>query len=130
VQDSDQCSEIRVVRDLEDFQNRCTIEDSDSDIYEPLPRSSDDVMASPNQRVLPMISEDTHQPSTLTVTPTISAKGRQSLGTVDPGRFYQSPSTQRQHGKKKTVQGVMKSPGICVDHDERDEIAIVDNAPK
>ena len=131
MEDLDQRSEVEVERDLEDFQNSCNIEDrvppqpdSDSDIYEPLSRSADDVMASPNHRVLPMISEDTRQPSTL------AAKGKQPSSTVDAGRFYQSPSTQRQYGKKKQVQSGTKSPGMRVDPDERDEIEIIDNTSK
>src|SRR5260221_6625832 len=90
MEDIDQRSEIEVERDLEAFQNSCTIEDcvppqpeSHSDIYEPFPRSEDDVMASPNH---PMISEgdsttSQHSP------PPISTKGRRSVA-IDPKRFY------------------------------------------
>lgn len=127
MEDLDQRSEVEVERDLGDFQNSCNIDDrippqpgTDSDIYEPLSRSADDVMASPNHRV-PMFSEDTS---------TLAAKGKQAPSKVDAGRFYQSPRTQRQYGKKKKVQGGTKSPGMRVDPDERDEIEIIDNAPK
>jgi len=121
--DIDQRSEIEVERDLEIFQNSCTIEDDVSQshgIDGPLSRSEDDVMASPN---CPMISEDD------STTNQHSPKGRRSLGTVDPKRFYQSPSTQLQYGKKKVGNGT-KSPGKDVNPNERDEIEIIDNAPK
>jgi hypothetical protein len=129
MEDIDQRSEVEVERDLGAFHNSCTIEDrvlpqpeSHSDINEPLFRSEDDVMPSPNR---PMMSEDdstTNQHSS-------PSKGRRFQGVVDPKRFYQSPSTQRQYGKKKVGNGT-KSPRMNVDPTERDEIEIVDNAPK
>jgi hypothetical protein len=133
-------SEVEVEHDLEDFQNSCTIEDPQpddhSDIYEPLSRSEDDITTSPNHRVSPMVSDNTspyqhHAPDTVAVAPPVSAKGGRSLGTVEPERFYHSPSTQQQYGKKKRkAQSGTKSPGTDVDPNERDEIEIIDNVPK
>jgi hypothetical protein len=140
IEDSDQRSEVEIERDLGNFQNSCTIEDSaprtpspqpdnHSDIYEPLSPRPDIIMASPKRPLSPVISKYYTAMDQSATSVTVAVTSPAGKRTVDAATFYQ-PSTRRQYGKKKKTQANTTSPGMDVDSNERDEVEIVDNVPR